>query len=351
MKGKLALYTVLISAFIFSNQPSLKAQTYTNAVDYMTAISDQFSKIMSETWDYTSAVAHGKSAKKVEANRKELIKAIADAKKKISAMPGYDDDTAYRDSVVAFLAMDYNIMNNDYAKIVDMEEIAEQSYDQMETYLKAQELANAKLDRANDNLSVQQKLFATENNINITENKDKIAKKLESSDKVIKYYNITYLIFFKSYKQEAYLLDAIIKNDLTSIEQNKNTLLAYTTSGLAVLDTLKSFNGDANLKIACKVALTFYKNEADTKILQDVLDYYSAKSKFEKIKTAFDAKAASSRTKTDVDEYNAAVTEYNKAGIKYNTTNTELNTKRTAAIEGWNKAGEAFLDKHVPKYK
>jgi hypothetical protein len=350
MKGKLALYAVLISAFIFTNLPSLKAQTYANAVDYMTAISDQFSKIMSETWDYTSAVAHGKNAKKVESNRKELIKTIADAKKKIGSMPGYDDDTAYRDSVVAFLTMDYNIMNNDYAKIVDMEEIAEQSYDQMETYLKAQELANAKLDRANDNLSVQQKLFATDHNINLTENKDKVVKKLESSDKVIKYYNIAYLIFFKSYKQEAYLLDAIIKNDLTSIEQNKNTLLASSTSGLAMLDTLKSFNGDANLKIACKAALTFYKTEADTKI-QDAIDYYTAKSKFEKIKAAFDAKAASSRTKTDVDEYNAAVSEYNKAGTKYNTTNTELNTKRTAAIEGWNKAGEAFLDKHVPKYK
>jgi hypothetical protein len=349
MKSKLALI-VLISAFFLADQHSLKAQNYTNAVDYMSAISDQFSKIMSETWDYTSAVAHGKSAKKVENNRKDLIKAIADAKKKISGMPGYDDDTAYRDSVVSFLTMDYNIMNNDYAKIVDMEEIAEQSYDQMETYLKAQELANAKLDRANDNLSVQQKLFATDHNISITENKDKIAKKLESSDRVIKYYNVVYLIFFKSYKYEAFLMDALIKNDAEDIEKNKNDLLASSTAGLAMTDTLKSFDGDASLKIACKGALTFFKTESGSKI-QDVMDYYTAKSKFEKIKAAFDAKASSSRTKADVDEYNAAVAEYNKAGVKYNTTNTELNTKRTAAIDGWNKAGETFLDKHVPKYK
>lgn len=350
MKRKFTLVALLISVIVLAGQSSLKAQTYTNPVEYMSVISDQFSKIMSETWDYTSSVAHGKSAKKVESNRKDLIKAITEAKKKIGNMPEYDGDGAYRDSVITFLTLDYNIMNNDYSKIVDMEEIAEQSYDAMEAYLLAQELANAKLDKANDNLSAQQKVFAADHNINLIENKDKIAKKLESSDKVFKYYNVVYLIFFKSYKQEAYLLDALIKSDVTSVEQNKTSLLTAATAGLAMLDTLKSFNGDANLKVACKTALTFYKTEADSKI-QDIVDYYTAKSKFEKIKKAFDAKSTSSRKQADVDEYNAAVTEFNTAGTKFNATSADLNTKRTAAIDGWNKAAETFLDKHVPKYK
>jgi len=52
-----------------------------------------------------------------------------------------------------------------------------------------------------------------------------------------------------------------------------------------------------------------------------------------------------------VDDYNNAVEELNKAGTKYNTANVKLTAERNAAIDGWNAAGQTFLDKHVPQYK
>jgi hypothetical protein len=66
----------------------------------------------------------------------------------------------------------------------------------------------------------------------LVESTDKISKKLEQSDRVNKYYNKVYLLFFKSYKQEAYLLEATTKQNVNAMEQNKNNLLKYATEGL-----------------------------------------------------------------------------------------------------------------------
>lgn len=343
----LLAFTISLCLFTRNN---CSAQTFSTAGEYLENMTGQFSNIRNDTWDYTSAVAHGKSARKIEAKRSELIKTISDAIKKIKKMSDFEGDAGLRDSVVSFLNLDYIILNKDYAKIVDMEAVAEQSYDQMEAYLLAQELANNKLEVANDNLMLEQKKFAADHNINLIESKDKIAKKLESSSLVFNYYNKIYLIFFRSYKQEAYLLDAMNKSDVNGIEQNKNSLISFTTTGIATLDTIKSFKGDILLKTNCKAALNFYKTEASGK-LQDISDYFICKEKFDKIKTAFESKAASSRTKSDIDQYNAAVVELNKSVQKYQTVNADLNTKRNAAIENWNNAVKTFLDKNVPKYK
>ncbi len=52
-----------------------------------------------------------------------------------------------------------------------------------------------------------------------------------------------------------------------------------------------------------------------------------------------------------MDAYNNALNEVNKAIAESNKTNKQLFETRRQLIEGWNKALQQFLDKHVPKYK
>ncbi len=65
-------------------------------------------------------------------------------------MPSYNGNKALRDSAVSYLKILYSVFNEDYSKLVNMEEIAEQSYDAMEAYLLAQEKAGEKLDQAHN---------------------------------------------------------------------------------------------------------------------------------------------------------------------------------------------------------
>lgn len=323
-------------------------QAQSDGVSYLQVIGEQMDAIKADMWDYTSAVAHGKSARKVEKRRKELLTTNAQARARINAMKPFNGSTALRDSCVAFLKLSYSILNDDYSKIVDMEAIAEESYDAMEAYLTAQEMASEKLDKASEMLAGQQKKFAADNNINLVDDKDKTSAKLETAGAVIKYYNMVFLTFFKSNKQELYLISALGSSDLNAVEQNKNALLNSVDEGLKKMDTMKTYKGDATMITVSREVLRFYQTEARDKV-PAMLDYFLKKENFEKIKKAMDAK--SNKTQVDVDKYNAAVNEMNTAGNQYNAINAELNKKRTALIENWNKTAAAFMDKNTPKYK
>jgi len=343
MKKSTFLTVVLLSIFSISGFAQ-------NAGDYMEKMSKEFKDISADMWDYTSAVAHGKSARKVESRRKDVLKSNKDAQSKISNMGAFEGDNVLKDSVLAFLKLSYNVINYDYAKIVDMEEIAEQSYDAMEAYLLAQEKANQKLDASGDMIDGQYSAFAKKHGVMLVDKEDKIEKNLRVAGVAFKYYNIAYLIFFKSYKQEAYMIEALNKSDVNGLKQNADALSKTADEGLSKLDTLRAFKGDATLKAACKDMLTFYKKEATAKI-PVIVNFAVKKESFDKIKAAMDAKDAKSRTKEDVDAYNTAVNDFNKASNEYNAVNNELNTSRTNLLNKWNTSVTNFLDRQVPKAK
>ena len=348
MKYRRLLLTGII-LLVIALSASLKAQQ-NKALLYMEKINREMNPIMVDTWDYTSEVAHGKSARRVETKRKELIRTSKLALDKVSKMDAYEGSFQYRDSVVSFLRINYIVLNQDYEKILNMEDIAEQSYDLMEAYLLAQELAGEKLDSASDRMEEQERLFAANNTINLVENKDKVAKKLEKAGGVIKHYHVVYLIFFKCYKQEYYLIDAMNKKDFSAMEQNKNSLIAFSATGLEKLKSQASFKNDKSLIWAVKVALDFYHIESSVKIAK-IIDFYMQQERFEKIKASFNAKPQSGRTKEDVNQYNATITEYNNQLNSFNKLNAELTKRRKEIINDWNISAKNFMDKHVPRYK
>jgi hypothetical protein len=340
--------SMMIFIFIFSCFGKIMAQDKNDATAYLMVIEKENNAITKDLWDYTASVAHGKNAKKIESRRKDLINTLTKAIDKIGSMEAFQGDNILRDSLVSFLNLCYNVLIQDYAKIVDLEEIAEQSYDEMEAYMMAQEKANNKLDAANDMVTEIYKRFADDHKIHLLEKKDKITVNLLNAGNVFKYYNNIYLIFFKNFKQEGYVLDALEKNDLNSVEQNRSKLIQTSSEDLKKLDTTKSYKGDPSLKSACTQLLKFYNNEASKKILV-LTDFELKKENFEKIKTAVENKDETSRTKSDIDEYNKAATSLKKAIDDNNRTNKELNNLRSKYLSDWNYSVNAFMDKYIAK--
>ncbi|MBI9055897.1 MAG: hypothetical protein JEY96_18900 [Bacteroidales bacterium] len=341
------VWITLFVVFSLINVSPICAQKFSNPVSYMEYISMEHELISKNMWDYIKASAHSKRMSKIDKKRKELISTTAIAKRKIERMPDYEGYSDLRDSVVSYLGLSYLMLTEDYAEIVDLEEIAEQSYDLMEAYLLAKERANEKMDQASLMVNNEQKKFAEKYDINLIDSQNKIAQNLEKAGEVITYYNKVYLIFFKSYKQEAYLMDALTRADVNGIEQNRSTLLKDSDEGNKKLIEIKGYAGDISIKRSCQQLLNFYKTEASTKT-PILTDFYLKKEKFEKISTAFEAKRNSEKTQDDVDNFNKAVSDYNNAIKSYNRTNDELNNMRNNLLENWNKTVNAFMDKHVP---
>lgn len=342
------IFVIFCSLFLVTNNYLNAQTTYASPVDYMSDISKLLDNVQADLWSYTNAVSHNKSARKVEKKRNEIIETIKKSKDYVWKMPSYKGDKSLKDSAYSYLKVSYAVMTEDYSKLMNMEDIAEQSYDAMEAYLLAKEIASNKQDTATRKLNSAYKNFAAKNNVTLNDKRDETAQKLTEASAVYNYYNVIYLIFFKSFKQEIYVMDALNKNNISAIKQNTDALSKFAEEGLKKTDTIRSFKNDASLKTACKEALTFYKNEADTK-LNTLSDFLIKKEAFEKIKKSIDAKAQSKRTQNDVDEFNKAVTDYNAASGVFNTTIEKLNAERSKVLTKWNSTSDAFIDKQVPK--
>lgn len=337
---------ILLLFFITASFNST-AQNFDNSGEYLDYINKQQNNVSKKFMSYASASAHGKRARKVDNLRNALLNEVQESKMNINAMPSYKGDKVYRDSAVSFMKLYYNVLNDDYSKIINMEDVAEQSYDDMEAYMMAKEMVDKKLEEANTMMKDVQRNFAAQNNINLVDSKSELGEMMKEVGEMNKYYHQLYLIFFKPYKQEVYLLEAIEKENVTGIEQNKNSLARYASEGLEKLKDIKGYKGDMSLVTNCRNILNFYTKEADK--MNATSDFFLAEEKFETIKKEYAKK--SNHTKEDVAAYNAAVNEINKASKAYNGNNDVLNNGRNESLDNWNKSVNSFFDEHTPHYK
>lgn len=344
MKNQISKFVL---ALCFLGGMNVYGQT---AVEYMNIFTAEYGKIQQDMWDYTSSVSHGKSARKVEKRRAELIQTSNQALSKAKAAKGFNGSTQFRDSVVEYFRITNLVLKEDYAKIVDMEAVSEESYDAMEAYMLARERANDKLLEASKMVEREQKSFAASNNIRLIETENALDKKMEVAGQVYDSYNEIYLIFFKSFKQEMYLMDAINRKDINGIEQNRNALIATAKEGLKKLEAVKPYGNDKSMVEATKKLLNFYIDEASNEIPK-MSDYFMKSENFEKVKKAFDEIPEKKRTQADVNEYNKAINDMNAGVNAYNAANQTLNKKRSSLIDGWNGSADKFTDTHVPKGK
>lgn len=323
------------------------AQSFETAGEYLDYINKANAELTSKYLVYISAVSHGKSARKVEKRRMEVINSINETRYNIQGMPPWKGDRSFKDTTVSYLKLLYTVFNEDYGKIVNMEEIAEQSYDAMEAYMLAQEKAYEKLHEAADKQFETQKQFAAKNNINLIDNTSETERKSRIVSEVMKHCNQVYLIFFKPYKQEAYLSDAITKKNVVSIEQNINALKKFAEEGLQKLKDLRGYENDGSLIAACRNLLVFYKSEAGKG--PQITDYFLKEEEFNKIKKQFDSKPNSKRTQQDVDQYNNAVNNINAVLNNFNSIMKELYKEHTALLNEWNKTYNNYMDEHMPR--
>ena len=324
---------------------SLSAQS-SPALTYLEGVMTPLGEHKQETWKYLRAVTRGKGARKVEKKRQALIQAIRDAKRTVARQGGFQGDLSLKKSVVTYLDLSYSVLKEDYDKILDMEAIAEQSYDAMEAYLLTKEQANKKLDEAWETMDEQYRSFAAAYNINVVEGEtDAQDEKIQESQALLSYYNRLYLVFFKSYIQEVYVVTAMEEEDLNSLEQNIGAMLAFSAEGKAKIDTMSPYQDDPSLKEATRKVLNYFQ-QAGEQFYPQVVDFYLQKDNFEQLKAMMDGKSQKDLTQEDVDQFNAAVEAYNEAANQVNSVNQQLNNMRSKEIETFNKAMDKFLANH-----
>ncbi|SHG10596.1 hypothetical protein SAMN05443549_10266 [Flavobacterium fluvii] len=340
---------IALSSFLFFFLATISnAQEFKTPVDYLNYIGKETEIITRSTWKYTTTVAHTKNARRIDATRKSLVKSIQNASKKIETLKdGYKGDVEYKNQMLAYLSISEKQINQEYEKIINMQEVAEQSYDYMEAYIMARDLVNEKINAEVEKLNANQKIFANKYNIQIGEDTSELAKKMKISNEVFENHTQLYLIFFKVNFTELGLLKAIENNDMSGIQQNSNALEQYANEGLEKLKTFKAYKNDMSLVLATKKSLEFSKKEA-LELSPSVVSFMMLNQKFQESKKTMDSKSASSRSKEEIDNFNKLVNEVNKEVGNYNKTLNKFNTERSNTINNWTVTGENFIAKYVP---
>ncbi len=343
MLYRIVTTTIILSTFF--NPFSTIADE--SPVEHMRQLSDREELLSTKYMSYMSEVAHGNRARKMEKRRQELIMSLRQAIQEGGRLRPYDGDASLRDAYKKYWSVLLSIFTDDYSKIVDMEEIAERSYDAMEAILLIQEKADETVNAAYDDVATAYKAFADRHSVKLVEGEEsKLTGKLDKTGKVNHYLNQMYLIFFKSYVQEGLVLDGLGKRDLNAAEQSRNSMLKYADEGLLKLDTIKTFNGDGSMKTACRQVLEFHKKEVEK--FSTLSDYLIKLEEFQKTKKAFDAIPAAKRTQSDVDNFNKSVKEVNEVVNQSNKMNQDLNSSRSKVLDNWNDSRKRFMDQHVP---
>ncbi len=339
----------LLFTFYFSAKAH--GQMIENAGDYMTAMSNAQIEMDQKYMAYVSASAHSRRAKKVERLRAAALESINSAKYKTIDLPKYKGDNSLRQASIDYIQFCYRIFNEDYSKIVNMEEIAEQSVDQMQAFLLLEEKASEKLQEASENLAKAEKEFAVKYGVNLVDSKSELTDKMGTAGKVNHYCDKVYILFFKCNWEDGQLFNALNAHKLNDAEQARNSLIGFVQEGLAALqtDSLRSFQGNPGLASGCREALQFYVSMAKNDIPK-LTDFYLKEENFDKIKSSLEAKG-SNKTKEDVDQYNKSVKDINASVINFNQLNQDLNKRRQEVVQNWETSEKTFRDELIPYYK
>ena len=317
---------------------------------YMNAISSAQLDMNKTYMVYISASAHSSRKRKIEKLRLQTVDNIVICQNTINNLAPYKGDNSLRQSSINYVQLCYKVFNDDYAHIVNMEDISERSYDEMQAYLLLQQATNDTLEMAISRMKKAEQAFATRYGVTLIDQKTELGDKMEQTDRMGKYRDKVYLLFYKCNWEDGQMIDALNQKNVTKVEQDRSALDKYAIEGLAVLDTMKSFDNDGSLVNACHQALAFYKSEAETEIPK-LTDYFLKEENFNKLKTAMDAKSDSQRTQQDVDNYNKAVTDMNNGVNTFNQVNNDLNNGRNNATQTWDATEKNFMDMHTPYYK
>ena len=155
------------------------------------------------------------------------------------------------------------------------------------------------------------------------------------------------MIDLKPYKQEVYLIEALDRNDISGIEQNRESLAEYAREGQSKLAAVQPHRGDDSLIRATKALLDFYEYEAEKTAI--FVDLALKKDRLERAKRSIDSTDPANRTREQVDSFNKLVNEYNTLVNRANAVNNELNQKRKGLTDQWNNFSDSFLARHVPR--
>lgn len=324
---------------------TISPQLTSEAIEYHVRLTVLFPELKIAKYNYTRVITKSRRVRSIEKNRQELLKIIQKNQAHVETSPLFHNDSTLRAELIRYLDLLFLVMKRDLDKILDMEDIEAQAYDEDEAHQVALDMAFAKLDTCRMMLAKADGVFFNMYNIKADTTKDKISEKIDRANNAIAYYNPVYKIFYKSNKQYSSASQALGKKDLAVLQQHTGTLQKFVSEGIEDLKQFKGYENDDELIRIVQKFLDFYKSESSVTFPSNI-DFFLQVEAFHNAAKKYESIKQEKRTQKDVDEYNREVKMYNDAVNKINQMNNASYKKHSDLLKEWRKAADRFFDTH-----
>ncbi|MBK5279574.1 MAG: hypothetical protein JJE09_12000 [Bacteroidia bacterium] len=308
------LFLLFSSAFSQEDEFNLK-----NASDYNNFIMKEMAEAVQKNLEYISLSVHSDEFELLESKRREVTQQIFQSKEKISNMPPLDGDTRLRDEAVETLAEYQHAFELDYKDVIGLKRKSKDSFEAMEAYWKAEDIAERKVNKATNRLRKAQQVYANKHNMKVLDSvgDDDLEKKMSKISAVNKYWREIYLGFFKVSKEYDLLWQVLSNGVLGPVDHQRKQVSKVAGAVLPFLKSKPGFNGDVEFRDQTINLLEYYQQVAN-------ID-------FEKIVEVLGKKP----TQEEIDLVNSII--------------NKCNSDHERLVYNWNIASQDLFQKNVDK--
>jgi len=313
MKKLLTVSFVALSACY-----SLKAQTFTDAVEYLNFFNQEFHSLQQFQMDYMSAAIH-LEGEEVEEARAKLKTAVDNAQAKFNAVTPFAKDNGLRQNAIKTINEVKALSDSDYKEAVQKKV---KCADCFEAELYENELIKKdgkELDKAFSKMSKSIDEFAKTNEIKMLSGKDENDLIIEKFNKVSDYLRDLNLVVLQLQYANDKIINALNANDINTASKEVKKLQTAYNEAKSRFGTIKRITEDATCINKVSGLLNHYE--------QCVNKYYP------QMLSAFDKKGQIINEKVDL---------FNKNIEKVNNVSAlKLNEYQQARVE--------LLQRHTPR--
>ena len=297
------------------------AQTYADPASYNNAIVNEQVDLLKKNLRYISKAAHSENDRKIESRRLEVVEQNKLAVAKLQHMPAYKGSTELRAAALAAFKTMLEVYSADYKQVNALAATRTQSFEAMQRYFDAQEVAEQKLAVVDDSVNAVQKRFARQYGMSIETSKEsaRLAEYTRQVSAVNHYQHQVFLPFFRVQKASAKLTDALNAQDAAAFDAARVTLATEAEKSAAELSAVPAFRGK-------DVA---YRNAA-----RDYANLYVVMCANQFVQVTELLKQKDHLSKVDAQTINAHINAYNTQNQKFH--------------EAYNRTASAFMDTYVP---
>jgi hypothetical protein len=295
---------------------SLTAQEFSTPVQYFDYLNNEHNQLAAKNLEYVQYSVHSEDVQEVESKRMEVIDQLGKAILKVGTLPPYKEDDTMRKELLTVLKMYLESFEIEFTEINMLKSESSESYESMQKYLEAQDVAEKKLAKAADQFQAAQREFAQKNNIKLIQAEEN--SEINQINKVNAYYRVVFMKYFRISKLNAAFTDAMNEKDVDNMQKARLQLLEATREELKKLRLFPDFNGDTEFRQAGINYVEFHKDLAE--------------GDYNKMITIMKKENVSQE---DVDTYNEII--------------NRINTKTNDLNNAYNNALNNLLRNNVPK--